>query len=559
MSSLERITLSSETRVELTETLSSTALLGRDVLRLGDIAACMAAERLARRSCVTVAVDECIFSDQAPGNGSTLVFLACVNRAWTTSCEVGLVVYSEYLADGRVRRDRLCSAYFSFVSVVDGVRSKLPPLAPDPQDRDPDSWRRFLMADERRKIRLARKELLATFAAESMAHSSSGGGKPRAMSLNRAQRAPGTCEKTCLVLPNNANHHGNLFGGHTMEWALECALSAGVRFANLSLRVVSVDEIFFMAPIYVGDRVTCRASTNRVFLDGTSMEVGVRIVCFSVTEPQVERHALSAFFILEPVDPAQRINGQIEPRNTEEGRRLAESKGRQVLRMQRRALQASSVAAPLCSGMDAFQLNALIAASIAQHLSVFKAGDDDWVTVLESTDPPARLLTRSKSDMTVMRIDCATHHMEVDALLHAFLDESERKRFDGALSSLEVLERVSEHDDIVRYIYFGKVELLVLRSWRVNVDGSGRALVTARSILHDRWPANEAGRPPRGMLASSGVLLSPADDGSRRVKVQYVVQALSTKSVELLTADVTGRPVHFSAMLKLVQMDASMQ
>ncbi len=32
---------------------------------------------------------------------------------------------------------------------------------------------------------------------------------------------PGICEKTCLVLPHNANHHGNLFGGNTMEWALQ--------------------------------------------------------------------------------------------------------------------------------------------------------------------------------------------------------------------------------------------------------------------------------------------------------------------------------------------------
>ncbi len=101
--------LSSDTTVELTEILQRPSQLGCEILRLGDIAACLSAERFSRRSCVTVAVDSCIFTGDV-GNlpsDTVVVFIACVNRAWNTSCEVGVIVFAERAGDGVIEREKL--------------------------------------------------------------------------------------------------------------------------------------------------------------------------------------------------------------------------------------------------------------------------------------------------------------------------------------------------------------------------------------------------------------------------------------------------------------------
>lgn len=101
---------SSATKVELTEILQRPGQVGSEVLRLADIAACLSAERFSHRSCVTVAVDSCIFASDLgdlPAD-TVMVFIASVNRAWNTSCEVGVIVFAERAGDqGSVEREKL--------------------------------------------------------------------------------------------------------------------------------------------------------------------------------------------------------------------------------------------------------------------------------------------------------------------------------------------------------------------------------------------------------------------------------------------------------------------
>ena len=142
-------------------------------LRAGDLAACLAAERFTQRSCVTVAVDECKLFHWQPepatavvGSGAekvasqpattgqqmTLVLKARVNRTWSTSCEVGVKMLLES-ASGALHH--YMSAYFTFVSLdSNGKRTTLPSLAA-PDNQGTEAWRRFVEANERRRIRLA--------------------------------------------------------------------------------------------------------------------------------------------------------------------------------------------------------------------------------------------------------------------------------------------------------------------------------------------------------------------------------------------------------------------
>jgi len=47
---------------------------------------------------------------------------------------------------------------------------------------------------------------------------------------------------------------GNLFGGQIMNWMEQAALITAMRHSRTEMRVTSVDDIHFLAPVRVGDR-----------------------------------------------------------------------------------------------------------------------------------------------------------------------------------------------------------------------------------------------------------------------------------------------------------------
>jgi uncharacterized protein (TIGR00369 family) len=78
-----------------------------------------------------------------------------------------------------------------------------------------------------------------------------------------------------LMMPNHANNMGNVFGGVILSLVDRAAAVAATRHARKPCVTVSVDQVDFREPIYLGELVTARASVN--FTGRTSMEVGVRI------------------------------------------------------------------------------------------------------------------------------------------------------------------------------------------------------------------------------------------------------------------------------------------
>ena len=106
------------------------------------------ADRHAGSVCVTASVDAVHF--MAPARrGDVLVFHACVNRAWTTSMEVGCKVEAERVGGGE--RRHILSAYLTFVALGnDGEPQPVPSLRPDGATED----RRYQEAQMRRDLRL---------------------------------------------------------------------------------------------------------------------------------------------------------------------------------------------------------------------------------------------------------------------------------------------------------------------------------------------------------------------------------------------------------------------
>jgi len=114
----------------------------------------------------------------------------------------------------------------------------------------------------------------------------------------------------------------------------ECGGAAAGRHARQRVVTARVDELSFVAPVYVGNLVTARASVNDV---GTkSMEVGVRVEAEDLLTGKVV-HVSSAYLVFVAIDE----HGKAAPippviaETDEEKRRMAAAKVRRARRRQR--------------------------------------------------------------------------------------------------------------------------------------------------------------------------------------------------------------------------------
>lgn len=127
-------------------------LLGGRLMHMMDIAAAIAASRHTNRVCVTASVDELNFLHPIR-QGEVLTLQASVNRAFTTSLEVGVRVTAENLLTGE--RKHANTAYLTFVAIdEEGKPVRVPPVVPEGKDEQ----RRFEDALGRRAHRLEHRK-----------------------------------------------------------------------------------------------------------------------------------------------------------------------------------------------------------------------------------------------------------------------------------------------------------------------------------------------------------------------------------------------------------------
>ncbi len=136
------------------------------------------------------------------------------------------------------------------------------------------------------------------------------------------------------MLPSDANPWGNVHGGEIMKLIDEAAGAAAQRHARSRVVTARIDELSFLAPVYVGDLVTARASVNEV--GRTSMEVGVRVEAEN-TLTGIVVHVSSAYLVFVAIDEKGRPTEMppLEPETDEDRRRMAGAKMRRELRAKR--------------------------------------------------------------------------------------------------------------------------------------------------------------------------------------------------------------------------------
>lgn len=138
-------------------------------------------------------------------------------------------------------------------------------------------------------------------------------------------------ETRYLVMPDQVNTYGTVFGGVIMSWIDMVAGMVAQRHTEGVSVTASIDQIAFITPICVGDHVVLKASVN--YVGKTSMEIGVRVTRENPGTGE-SIHATTAYLTFVGLDAQRcpRIIPDIRPETTDEERRYDHAK----LRMEAR-------------------------------------------------------------------------------------------------------------------------------------------------------------------------------------------------------------------------------
>ena len=148
---------------------------------------------------------------------------------------------------------------------------------------------------------------------------------------------PVSASKTIMaqtMLPSDANPYGNVHGGEIMKLIDACAGAAATRHARARVVTARIDELSFLAPVYVGHLVTASASVNHV---GTSsMEVGVRVDSEDLLTGAAA-HVASAYLVFVAIDERGRPVPlpPLLAETDDERRRMKAAEQRRALRLKR--------------------------------------------------------------------------------------------------------------------------------------------------------------------------------------------------------------------------------
>ena len=139
------------------------------------------------------------------------------------------------------------------------------------------------------------------------------------------------------MMPEHANHFGNVHGGVLMKLVDETAAIVAMRHAQRPAVTVAMDSMTFRQPVHVGDLVTCTARVT--YVHKSSMEVEVQVVAENPITG-VTTHTNSAYLVFvalgedgrsSPVPPLE-IDSPAEMLAFENGKK------RQALRLDREKL-----------------------------------------------------------------------------------------------------------------------------------------------------------------------------------------------------------------------------
>ena len=151
-------------------------------------------------------------------------------------------------------------------------------------------------------------------------------------------------EITSVMQIFDANNDGNVHGGTIMRLVDEAAGIAAARHCRRRVVTASMDDMSFLAPVYIGDLVSVRAMVNDAHR--TSMEVGARVEVQSIAANDEWRVVASAHLVFVALDAEGRPTTvpPVLAEGADQERRQAQARVRREQRLLRkRALAEAAV------------------------------------------------------------------------------------------------------------------------------------------------------------------------------------------------------------------------
>lgn len=140
---------------------------------------------------------------------------------------------------------------------------------------------------------------------------------------------------TEIVLPEDTNPRGALFGGRVLALVDKCAAIVAMRHARCEVITASVDSVDFHSGAHVGDVITLQGRMNAVFR--SSMEVEVEAYSEDLATG-IRRRTTRAFVTMVALGPdlKPRSAPPLDFASDEERERAAEAARRRQERLSRR-------------------------------------------------------------------------------------------------------------------------------------------------------------------------------------------------------------------------------
>lgn len=136
-----------------------------------------------------------------------------------------------------------------------------------------------------------------------------------------------------LMMPNQVNNLGHVFGGELLSMVDRCAAVSAMRHAGRPAVTVSIDRVDFREPILTGELVTCKARVN--YVGRTSMEVGVNVWAEDLLTGE-KRHTNTCLLTFVAIDEQHKpcTVPPLDLKTSEDQRRFREGKRRREARQQ---------------------------------------------------------------------------------------------------------------------------------------------------------------------------------------------------------------------------------
>uniref|UniRef100_A0A672I546 Acyl-coenzyme A thioesterase 11 n=1 Tax=Salarias fasciatus TaxID=181472 RepID=A0A672I546_SALFA len=457
--------------------------------------------------------------------GKVVNIIAKVNRAFTSSMEVGILVTCEDLYTGR--QWKVCHAFATFVARrTEAGKVQLKQVIPRTQIEQME----YSLAAERRRMRLIHAEIITDLLSSSTAQLGECQEYEDAVSAERTR-----VESVELVLPPHANHQVSTFGGQIMAWMENVATIAASRLCNAHPTLRTIDMFHFRGPSHIGDRLVLKAIVNNAFKH--SMEVGVCAEAYQGGEPL--RHINSAFMTFEVLDSDRkpRTLPRIRPEPVDGKRRYQEAIARKKIRLDRKyIISCKQTEVPLSVPWDPSNQMYLS----YNNVSALKLMDTRTNWVLASEKNKVRLYTLEENHMLFFKVEMNVS-VPAEQTFHLLSDLRRRKEWDRHYEECEVINQADEDDTLYRVATpsvtkGGKgQDFILLASRRKPCDARDPYLIALRSVTLPTHPPTDD--YSRGEVLCAG--FSIWEESSTVTKITYYNQA-TPGVLPYISTDIVG-------------------